>query len=65
MDLSPDQRQMMHEMIEAAAKDQQKQLAWIGNLYRQRLQNLQETEINRQEWLKTQQKEEEKKDELA
>lgn len=65
MDLSPDQRQMMHEMIEAAAKDQQKQLAWIGNLYRQRLQSLQETEAKRQEWLKSQQKEEESKDELA
>lgn len=55
-DLSPDQRHMMHEMIEAAAKDQQKQLAWIGNLYRQRLQTLQETEMKRQEWLKEQQK---------
>lgn len=63
-DLSPDQRQMMHEMIEAAAKDQQKQLAWIGNLYRQRLQTLQETEIKRQEWLKTQEQEE-STDELA
>lgn len=65
MDLSPEQRQTMHEMIEAAAKDQEKQLAWIGNLYRQRLQNLQETEIKRQEWLKTQPKEVDSENELA
>jgi len=65
MDLSPDQRQSMQEMIEEAAKNQQEQLAWIGNLYRQRLKNLQETEIRRQEWLKTQSKEEDSKDELA
>jgi len=65
MDLSPDQRQSMQEMIEEAAKNQQEQLAWIGNLYRQRLKNLQETEIRRQEWIKTQSKEEDSKDELA
>lgn len=65
MDLSPEQRQTMHEMIEEAAKDQEKQLAWIGNLYRQRLQNLQETEIKRQEWLKTQPKEGDSENELA
>jgi len=65
MDLSPDQRQSMQEMIEEAAKNQQEQLSWIGNLYRQRLKNLQETEIRRQEWLKTQSKEEDSKDELA
>lgn len=65
MDLSPEQRQTMHEMIEEAAKDQEKQLAWIGNLYRQRLQNLQETEIKRQEWLKIQPKEGDSENELA
>jgi ribosomal protein L25 (general stress protein Ctc) len=69
MDLSPDQyqkqRQAMQEMIEAAARDQKKQHEWIGNLYRSRLQELQETEIKRQEWLKIQQKEEEATDELA
>jgi|688.fasta_scaffold383816_4 hypothetical protein len=57
-----DKYQAMKDMIEAAAKDQQKQFEWIGNLYRQRLQNLQETEAKRQEWLKTQQNEEESKD---
>ena len=57
-----DKYQAMKDMIEAAAKDQQKQFEWIGNLYRQRLQNLQETEVKRQEWLKTQQNEEESKD---
>lgn len=65
MNLSPEQRQTMHEMIEEAAKDQEKQLAWIGNLYRQRLQNLQETEIKRQEWLKIQPKEGDSENELA
>lgn len=64
-DMTPEKRQMMQEMIEFAAKDQEKQLAWIGNLYRQRLQDLQETEIKRQEWLKSQQKEKEATDELA
>ena len=63
-DMTPEKRQMMKEMIEFAAKDQEKQLEWIGNLYRQRLQNLQETEIKRQEWLKTQEQEE-STDELA
>lgn len=58
-----DKYQAMKDMIEAAAKDQQKQFEWIGNLYRQRLQNLQESEFKRQEWLETQQKtEEESKD---
>ncbi len=57
-----DKYQAMKDMIEAAAKDQQKQFEWIGNLYRQRLQNLQETEAKRQEWLKIQQNEEESKD---
>jgi hypothetical protein len=57
-----DKYQAMKDMIEAAAKDQQKQFEWIGNLYRQRLQNLQETEAKRQEWLKTQQNEEKSKD---
>jgi hypothetical protein len=60
-----DKRQAMKDMIEAAAKDQQKQFEWIGNLYRQRLQNLQETEAKRQEWLKTQQKTEDSDDDLA
>jgi hypothetical protein len=60
-----DKRQAMKDMIEAAAKDQQKQFEWIGNLYRQRLQNLQETEAKRQEWLKTQQNTEDSDDDLA
>lgn len=58
-DMTPEKRQTMQEMIEFAAKDQQKQFAWISNLYRQRLEKLQETEAKRQEWLK------EQKDELA
>ena len=35
--MDPVKRQMMQEMIEFAAKDQQKQLAWVNNLYQQRL----------------------------
>lgn len=60
-----DKYQAMKDMIEAAAKDQQKQFEWIGNLYRQRLQNLQEAESKRQEWLETQQKTEDSEDDLA
>jgi len=60
-----DKRQAMQDMIEFAAKDQQKQLEWIGNLFRQRLKNLQETEVKRQEWLNSQQKEEDSNDGLA
>jgi len=59
--MDPIKRQMMQEMIEFAAKDQQKQLAWISNLYQERLKTLQETEEQRQAWLKDQ----EEKDELA
>ena len=59
--MDPIKRQMMQEMIEFAAKDQQKQLAWINNLYQERLKTLQETEEKRQAWLK----EQEEKDELA
>lgn len=51
--MDPIKRQMMQEMIERAAKDQQKQLAWISNLYQQRLKTLQDTEVKRQEWLKS------------
>lgn len=60
-----DKYQAMKDMIEAAAKDQQKQFEWIGNLYRQRLQNLQESESKRQEWLEPQQKTEDSEDDLA
>lgn len=53
----------MQDMIEFAARDQEKQLAWISNLYQQRLKNLQETEEKRQTWLKEQgEKENEIKD---
>ena len=44
----------MQDMIEFAARDQEKQLAWVNNLYQQRLKNLQETEEKRQAWLKEQ-----------
>ena len=42
------------DLIQQAAKAQEKELSWIGNLYQERLQKLQETEIARQEWLKSQ-----------
>ena len=51
-----DQRQAMRDMIEFAAKDQQKQLEWIGNLFRQRLKNLQETKVKYQEWVESSEK---------
>ena len=59
--MDPIKRQMMQDMIEFAAKDQQKQLAWINNLYQERLKKLQDTEEKRQAWLK----EQEEKGELA
>lgn len=52
--MDPIKRKMMQDMIEFAARDQEKQLAWISNLYQQRLKNLQETEEKRQAWLKEQ-----------
>ena len=62
--MSFDKQQAMRDMIEAAAKDQLKQFEWIGNLYRQRLKNLQETEVKLQDWLKTKQ-DEDSTDDLA
>ena len=51
-----DRRQAMRDMIEFAAKDQQKQLEWIGNLFRQRLKSLQETNAKYQEWVESSEK---------
>lgn len=62
--MSFDKQQAMRDMIEAAAKDQLKQFEWIGDLYRQRLKNLQETEVKLQDWLKTKQ-DEDSTDDLA
>ena len=45
-------RQSMQELIESAAKLQNEDLAWINNLYKKRLKDLQETEELRQAWLK-------------
>ena len=44
----------MDEMIRNAKLLQEEELAWVSNLYHQRLQYLQETEVLRQEWLKEQ-----------
>ncbi len=63
--MDPIKRQMMQEMIEFAAKNQEKQLAWIGNLYQQRLKDLQQTEVKRQQWLKEQAETKEDTSELA
>ena len=65
MMMDPTKRQMMQEMIERAAKDQEKQLAWISNLYQQRLKDLQQTEEKRQQWLKEQAEKQEDTNELA
>jgi hypothetical protein len=48
----------MYEMIEAAAKEQAKDLAWVSNLYRQRLENLQQMDEHRRRWLKQQEENE-------
>ena len=39
-DMTPEKRQMMQDMIEFASKDQEKQIAWIGELYRQRQKSI-------------------------
>ena len=39
-DMTPEKRRMMQEMIELAAKDQEKQIAWIGKLHRERQERL-------------------------
>ena len=44
----------MDEMIRNAKLLQEEELAWVSNLYRQRLKDLQGTEVLRQEWLKEQ-----------
>jgi flagellar motility protein MotE (MotC chaperone) len=41
-------------MIEKAAQLQAKDLSWVGNLYRQRLQQLQKTKERYDQWLKEQ-----------
>lgn len=58
MNLDPSRRQSMYEMIEAAAKEQAKDLAWVSNLYRQRLENLQQMDEHRRRWLKQQEENE-------
>lgn len=58
MMLPPDKRQNMHDLIEASAKLQKEELSWVGNLYKKRLKELQETEDQRQQWLKENEKEE-------
>ena len=48
----------MRELIESAAKLQNEDLAWIRNLYKKRLKDLQETEKLPQEWFKKENKSE-------
>jgi hypothetical protein len=40
-------------LIQEAAKAQERELRWVGNLYQKRLKELQEMEIERQKWLKS------------
>lgn len=47
-------KEKLDNLIHAAAKQQEQELSWIGNLYQKRLQELQKTETKRQEWLKSQ-----------
>ena len=37
-------------LIQEAAKQQQRELSWIGNVYQQRLKELQETNEKMKEW---------------
>ena len=46
----------LRQMIEEAAEAQKKELAWVGNLYKRRLKDLQEMEEKRQAWLEQQRK---------
>ena len=55
--LNPQRRQSMYDMIENAAKEQSKELAWVSNSFKKRLENLQQMDEHRRRWLK--QKEEE------
>jgi hypothetical protein len=55
----PEKLMKLRQMIENAAEAQKKELAWVGNLYKQRLTDLQEMEVKRQAWLKKQQKDDE------
>lgn len=41
----------MDEMIKVQQSLQREELSWVSNVYRQRLKDLQETEVQRQEWL--------------
>lgn len=47
-------KEKLDNLIREAAEQQKQELSWIGNLYQERLQKLQKTEITRQEWLKSQ-----------
>jgi len=47
-------KERLEDLIRQAAEQQKQDLSWIGNLYQKRLKELQETEIKRQEWLKSQ-----------
>lgn len=47
-------KEKLDNLIREAAEQQKQELSWIGSLYQKRLQTLQETEIERQEWLKSQ-----------
>lgn len=47
-------KEKLDNLIREAAEQQKQELSWIGNLYQERLQKLQKTEIARQEWLKSQ-----------
>ena len=52
--LTPMNRQSLHELIENAAQQQKQDLAWIGNLFRKRIRELMETTVKYEAWLKTQ-----------
>lgn len=48
--MKKERRQSYHEMIEAAAKQQKNELAWVSNLYHKRLIELEKQRKDHEQW---------------
>ena len=51
--MNKNKRQSYLDMIEAAAKTQQKELSWVSNLYHKRLIELEEQVSNYDQWVQS------------
>ena len=51
--MNKNQRQSYLDMIEAAAKAQREELAWVSNLYQKRLIELEQQTKNYEQWLQS------------